>query len=131
MLADAPKKVRGDPDAVLVATGSEVVLALEARGQLAREGIAARVVSMPSWELFAAQPGSYRERVLPPGRPVVSVEAGVSLGWERYATRPVSVDRFGASAPGPEVYAHLGITAEAAAAAVRSSLGDTGQGSRP
>lgn len=119
----------GDPDAVLVATGSEVALALEARAQLAREGIGARVVSMPSWERFAAQPDGYRKHVLPPGRPVVSVEAGVSLGWERYATRQVSVDRFGASAPGPDVFTHLGITAEAAAAAVRSCVQGAGQGS--
>jgi transketolase len=120
-----------DPDAVLAATGSEVAVALEARALLAREGIGARVVSMPSWELFAAQPDSYRSQVFPPGRPVVSVEAGVPLGWERYAGRQVAVDRFGASAPGPEVYAHLGVTAEAAAAAVRSSIRGPAQGNQP
>jgi transketolase len=69
--------------------------------------------------------------VFPPGRPVVSVEAGVPLGWERYAGRQVAVDRFGASAPGPQVYAHLGITAEAAAATVRSSIRGPAQGNRP
>ncbi len=121
----------GDPDAMLVATGSEVALALEARALLAREGIDARVVSMPSRELFDAQPDTYRNHVLPPGRPAVSVEAGVPLGWERYATRQVSVDRFGASAPGPQVYAHLGITADTAVAAVRSSIREAAQGNRP
>jgi transketolase len=144
VLADAQDKAAGgvprgayvlagdsNCDAVLVATGSEVAVALEARALLAREGIGARVVSMPSWELFAAQPDSYRSQVFPPGRPVVSVEAGVSLGWERYAARHVSADRFGVSAPGPEVYVHLGVTAKAAAAAVRSSIRNSAQGSRP
>jgi transketolase len=128
VLADGPDQ---DPHAVLVATGSEVALALEARALLAREGIGARVVSMPSWELFAAQPDAYRKHVIPPGLPVVSVEAGVPLGWERYATHQVGIGRFGASAPGPEVYAHLGITADAAAAAVRSSIQRPAQGNRP
>ena len=112
----------GRPDAVLVASGSEVALALEARAALAAEGIEARVVSMPSWELFDAQPSEYREAVLPAALPVVSVEAGVEQGWSRYADASVSVDRFGASAPGPEVFRGLGVTGEAAAAAVRALI---------
>jgi transketolase len=112
----------GRPDAVLVASGSEVALALEARDALAAEGIEARVVSMPSWELFDAQPAEYREAVLPAALPAVSVEAGVEQGWSRYADASVSVDRFGASAPGPEVFRGLGVTGEAAAAAVRTLI---------
>ena len=107
-------------DAVLAATGSEVALALEAQAELAADGIAARVVSMPSWELFERQPEDYRTSVFPPGVPVVAVEAGVSFGWERYADRTVSVDRFGASAPGSEVLRRLGVTCEAVTAAVRA-----------
>ena len=83
-----------------LATGSEVAVALEAQDELSSEGIGARVVSMPSWELFEAQPDEYRESVFPAGVPVVAVEAGVALGWERYADRTVSVDRFGARRPG-------------------------------
>ena len=112
----------GRPEAVLVASGSEVALALEARDALAAEGIEVRVVSMPSWELFDAQPSEYREAVLPAALPVVSVEAGVEQGWSRYADASVSLDRFGASAPGPEVFRGLDVTAEAAAAAVRALL---------
>ena len=109
-------------DVVVAATGSEVALALEAQAELAADGIAARVVSMPSWELFEAQPEEYRRSVFPPGLPVVAVEAGVGFGWERHADRTVSVDRFGASAPGSEVLRRLGVTCEAVAAAVRAIL---------
>jgi transketolase len=112
----------GAPEAVIVATGSEVSVALEARDSLAAEGVAAAVVSMPSWELFEAQPQSYRDEVLPEGVPIVSVEAGVPQGWERYADRTVALLRFGASAPAAEVFERLGITAEAVAAAVRTEL---------
>jgi transketolase len=83
------------------------------------EGIAARVVSMPSWELLETQPDAYRESLLPPGVPVVAVEAGVRLGWERFAERTVSVNRFGSSAPGEEVLRRLGVTSEAVMTAVR------------
>jgi transketolase len=109
----------GRPDAVIVATGSEVALALRAQDELSSEGIAVRVVSMPSWELLDAQPDEYRESLFPSGVPVVAVEAGVALGWERFAERTVSVDRFGASAPGAEVLRRLGITSEAVMTAVR------------
>jgi transketolase len=107
-------------DVVLVATGSEVALALEAQAELAGDGAAARVVSMPSWELFERQPEEYRTSVFPPRVPVVAVEAGASFGWERHADRTVSVDRFGVSAPGPEVLRRLGVTCEAVTAAVRA-----------
>ena len=77
---------------------------------------------MPSWELFAAQGRRYRESVLPPGVPSASIEAATTMGWERWVDRPVGVDRFGASAPGPEVLVRLGITPQAAADAVRGLL---------
>ena len=107
------------PDVVIIATGSEVALARAAAVELAGRGLAARVVSMPSWELFAEQPRAYRDEVLPPGVAArLVVEAGVSLGWERYAGdrgEIMGIDRFGASAPGAEVMARLGFTAEAVA----------------
>jgi transketolase len=109
----------GACDAVIAATGSEVALALRAQDELSSEGISARVVSMPSWELLDAQPDEYRESIFPPGVPVVAVEAGVGLGWQRFAERTVSVDRFGASAPGEEVLRRLGVTSEAVTTAVR------------
>src|ERR687893_425102 len=103
----------GEPDAILIATGSEVAVALEARALLAEQGIATRVVSMPSWEIFDAQDEEYMNTVLPPEVEArVSVEAGVTMGWERYVgSRGVSVgvDRFGASAPGERVLSELGI----------------------
>ncbi len=112
----------GEPDAVIIATGSEVEVALDAREQLAGEGIAARVVSMPSRELFEKRDSAYADSVLPPGLPTVSVEAGVALGWSRFADASVSLERFGASAPAAEVFTQLGITADAVSAAVRDLL---------
>jgi transketolase len=113
------------PDALLVATGSEVGLALAAADLLAAEGVQVRVVSMPSWELFEAQPQAWRDSVLPPGvTRRVAVEAGVSLGWARYvgpAGRTVSVDRFGASAPDAVLFEQFGFTPERVADAVRST----------
>ncbi len=108
-----------EPDAVIVATGTEVAVAVEAAEALAAEGRAVRVVSLPSWELFEAQSSDYRDEILPPGVPTVSVEAGVTLGWRRYADVSIGIDRFGASAPGATVLAELGITSEAVADAVR------------
>jgi transketolase len=100
VLAD-PKD--GKPDVILIATGSEVALALEGRERLEKKGKKTRVVSMPSWELFEKQPQSYRDTVLPPAlKARVAIEAGVSMGWHRYAGergRIISHDRFGASAP--------------------------------
>ncbi|MFM9019237.1 MAG: transketolase [Actinomycetota bacterium] len=113
-------------DCILIATGSEVSLALAARDQLAGEGVSARVVSMPSWELFAAQPHAYRDEVLPPAIAArVSVEAASTFGWPRWTGtwgRTVGIDRFGESAPGGTVMERLGMTPEAVAAAARESL---------
>ncbi|NJD91529.1 MAG: transketolase [Geobacter sp.] len=106
-----------NPDLILMASGSEVSLALAARELLQENGIAARVVSLPSWELFTAQPLDYRETVLPPAVTArVAIEAGISLGWHRFAGDNgaiIAVERFGASAPGPRVLAEYGFTPEA------------------
>ncbi|MAG04011.1 MAG: transketolase [Acidimicrobiaceae bacterium] len=110
------------PDVVIIGTGSEVSVALDAAATLTAGGLAVRVVSMPSVDLFAAQTDSYHDEVLPPSVPVVSVEAGVTFGWSRWADRSVGIDRFGASAPGDEVMARLGITPEAVAEAARDLL---------
>ena len=116
-----------EPDVILIGTGSEVQLAVRAREILAGEGVAARVVSLPSWELFAAQPEAYRESVLPRRvRARVSVEAGVTEGWGQFVGLDglsVGIDRFGASAPYQVVYEKLGVTAEAVAQAAREVLG--------
>jgi transketolase len=108
--------------AVLVGTGSEVAVALEARRRLAAEGVGARVVSMPSWELFSAQDPGLRQEVIPAGLARVSVEAAATFGWERWVDRAVGVDRFGASAPGEVVLRQLGITPEAVVTAVSDLL---------
>lgn len=117
----------GSPRAILLASGSEVGIALEAASTLEGDGIPVRVVSLPSWHLFAAQSRSYRTEVLPPEVGVrVSVEAGVTHGWERWvgdAGVSIGVDRFGASAPAPELYRHFGVTSEAVVDAVRELLG--------
>jgi transketolase len=109
----------GIPDAVLIASGSEVHLALEARDLLAQKGMGVRVVSMPSWELFDAQPASYREEVLPPQVTArLAIEAGVTQGWAKYvgpAGDAVGLERFGASAPYKVLMEKLGFTAEAVA----------------
>ncbi|RIH81995.1 Transketolase [Calidithermus terrae] len=111
-----------NPQAVIVATGSEVALALEAQSLLAEQGVRARVVSLPCWEAFEAQDPAYRESVLPKNLPTVSVEAGATLGWERYADKSIGLDRFGASAPYAVVYKELGFTRERVAEAVKSLL---------
>jgi transketolase len=111
------------PDLVLIGTGSEVQHCLGAASILASDGIAARVVSFPSWDLFAAQEGGYRETVLPAGVPRLAVEAGASLGWERYADASVSIDHFGASAPGAVNMEKFGFTAEHVAERARALLG--------
>ena len=102
----------GPPDLVLIGTGSEVAVAVSAQATLAAQGLSVRVVSMPSWELLEEQPDEYRASVLPPDRPTLAVEAGVSFGWDRYADDVVSIERFGASAPGEVVMRELGITPE-------------------
>lgn len=123
-LVDAPG---GKPDVILIATGSEVQLALAAREQLAEEGIMARVVSAPCLEWFEAQPVSYRESVLPTSvKARVSVEAGSVLGWRQYVGdqgRCVGIDHFGASADLDTLFTQFGITAAAVVAAAKQSLG--------
>jgi transketolase len=109
-------------DGTIVATGSEVWVALEAREKLASEGLNVRVVSMPSWELFEQQDEAYRREVLPDRERTISVEAGISLGWDRYAATQVAIDRFGASAPGAEVLERLGINVDNIAEQVRTRL---------
>ncbi|MFF3599101.1 transketolase [Kitasatospora indigofera] len=118
------------PRVLLLATGSEVHLALAAQDLLAGEGVPSRVVSLPCLEWFAAQPRAYREEVLPPGLTArVSVEAGVALGWHELVGprgRIVSLDHFGASADQRRLYAEFGLTAEAVAAAAHESLAEAG-----
>ncbi|MEM9352467.1 MAG: transketolase [Planctomycetota bacterium] len=116
-----------NPQAILIATGSELSIAMEARKKLAADGVAARVVSMPSMELFEDQPQAYRDEVLPPSVTArVAVEVGVRQGWDRYlgpAGEFIGVNRFGASAPFATIYEELGITPEAVAAAAKKQLG--------
>lgn len=112
----------GPPALVIIGTGSEVALAVDAAQRLCDEGISTRVVSMPSWELFAEQTDSYRSEVLPSGVPTVSVEAGVTFGWERFANASVGIDRFGASAPGDTVMDRLGINVDNLVATARDLL---------
>jgi len=117
---------RRPPEVILIGTGSEVHVALEAARQLASEGTGVRVVSMPSWELFDRQPASYRETVLPPElKARVAIEAGTKVGWERYVGLEgavVGMDRFGASAPAEVLYEKFGITAEDVVTQARSLL---------
>jgi transketolase len=105
-------------DLVLIGTGSEVSLCVDALDLL--DGLSVRVVSMPSWDLFAAQPDDYREQVLPADVPTLAVEAGATFGWERYADDVVGIDHFGASAPGPVALANFGFTPENVAARARA-----------
>ena len=113
VLADAPN---GKPDIILIATGSEVSLIVAAGQKLAENEIKVRIVSMPSWELFEAQPRSYRDSVLPPSaRARLAVEAGVTQGWRKYVGDEgdvIGVDRFGASAPGKVMMREYGFTVE-------------------
>jgi transketolase len=109
-------------DAIIVATGSEVAVAMTAQLKLSERSVSTRVVSMPSWELFEEQDQEYRDSVLTPGVPKVSVEAGISMGWSRWVDASVSIERFGASAPGDEVMRRLGITADHVAEVVLETL---------
>ena len=114
VLADSP-----DPQILLLATGSEVALALQARDALAVKGVLTRVVSVPSWEVFEEQDQAYRDQVIPPDlKPRLAIEAGSTLGWERWTGDKGAVlglDRFGASAPGGRIFEELGLTVEAVA----------------
>ena len=99
----------GQPQVVLIGTGSEVAVCLAAAQTLRAGGVATRVVSMPSWELFAEQDLAYQATVLPGGAPRLSVEAATTFGWQRWADDSIGIDRFGASAPGEEALEKLGI----------------------
>ncbi|MFI5045513.1 MAG: transketolase [Acidimicrobiia bacterium] len=110
------------PDLVLVGTGSEVSLCVDAATALADDGLRVRVVSFPCWELFEAQSADYRSSVLPAGVPTLAVEAGASFGWDRYADAVVGLDHYGASAPGGTVLAEFGFTADNVAARARALL---------
>jgi transketolase len=105
----------GKPDVILIATGSEVHLVLEAAEVLKARDVVARVVSMPSWEIFDDQSDEYKSGVLPPDVPKLAVEAGVTLGWHKYTGSKgdvIGLDRFGASAPGATAYKNLGFSVE-------------------
>jgi transketolase len=120
VLSDAPWA-----KAVLIATGSEVPLALEAQKRLAAEDIAVRVVSMPSTTVFDRQDAAYRDSVLPRGLPRIAVEAGITDFWRKYVGpegRVVGIDRFGESAPAGELFKHFGFTPENVEKVVRSLL---------
>jgi len=111
-----------NPAVTLIGTGSEVSVCVAAAERLRADGIAARVVSMPSWDCFESQTGDYRFSVLPPAVPTLAVEAGVRFGWDRYADDVVSIDRFGASAPGAVVMRELGIDEENVAHRARALI---------
>ena len=114
--------VEDGADVILIGTGSEVSLCLAARDLLSKEGVSARVVSMPSWELFRKQPPTYRDEVLPPGIPRIAVEAASPIGWREWADATVTLDHFGASAPGEVLFEKFGFTAENVAAKAQELL---------
>ena len=110
--------------AVIIATGSEVQLALHAQQQLGKLGIAVRVVSMPSTSVFDRQSDAYKVSVLPKGVPRIAVEMGVTDGWWKYGCAAVvGIDTYGESAPAPALFKHFGFTAENVVATVRTVLG--------
>jgi len=117
---------QGTPDVVLIGTGSELQLAVEAQDKLASEGVKARVVSMPCWDLFEDQSAEYKESVLPSAvRARVAVEAGIPIGWERYIGlegRVVGQKQFGASGPAKEVFKHFGFTSDAVVKQAKESI---------
>jgi transketolase len=113
-----------DLDVILIGTGSEVSVCLDAKPLLEADGLKVRVVSMPSWTLFEAQDDDYQESILPPEVATLAVEAGSSFGWGRWADDSVSIDHFGASAPGDVVLAKLGYTAENVAGRARELYDD-------
>ena len=122
------QKLGDDPAAVLIATGSEVSLALEARARLEEDGVAVRVVSLPCWEAFARQDHLYRDSVLPPGSRRLAIEAGVALGWERWVGETgdvLGVERFGASAPLADLQTLFGFTKDQVLDRVKRFLADS------
>jgi transketolase len=112
------------PDLVLIGTGSEVSVCVDAQARLAARGIATRVVSMPSWDLFEAQRDEYRVEVLPPGTPTLAVEAAAGFGWSKWADDVVAIDRFGESAPGSVALENFGYTGANVAERALQVLGD-------
>jgi transketolase len=119
----------GNPAIVLIGTGGEVSLAVEAAGELAERGVQARVVSMPSWELFNGQSEEYRGKILPPSIPRLAVEAGITLGWRDVVGDTgavIGIDRFGASAKGAEAAQGLGLTVEAVVKKAVELVGENG-----
>ena len=124
VLSDPPGS--GPPDTILIATGSEVGVALDAAQLLQAQGVRARVVSMPSWELVAAQPEAYRDQVLPPAvRARVAVEAAGPFGWSRWTTDEgamVGMEGFGASAPGERLFQEFKLTPERVAQTAKRLL---------
>jgi len=122
VLADSP----GEPQVILMATGSEVQLCVQAHEQLAAEGIRSRVVSMPSWELFKQESAEYRNSVLPPNiHARLAVEAGTGLGWREYVGlegHVIARYDFGASAPIKDLLTHFGFTADRVVAEARSMV---------
>ena len=123
-MADAPG---GPPEIILIASGSEVALVVEAHEMLTAQGIRSRVVSMPSWDIFEHQPQSYRESVLPPAvKARLAVEQGSALGWDRYVGpdgRVIGMKTFGASAPLKELQRKFGFEPERVVAAAMEVLG--------
>jgi transketolase len=124
VLADAPG---GNPEVIIIASGSEVSLAVQAHEKLLSEGIRSRVVSMPSWEIFEHQPQSYRDSVLPANvKARVAVEQASTLGWERYvgdSGRVIGMNTFGASAPLKELQRKFGFEPDQVVAAAKQQLG--------
>jgi transketolase len=123
VLAEA--RAGAQPHIILIASGSEVHLALESHDRLESQGVSVRVVSMPSTSIFASQPEAYRDEVLHPGVPLLAIEAGVSLGWRSYVgpqIAVVGVDTFGASAPGQVVMEHYGFTVDNICARARGVI---------
>jgi len=131
VLADAPG---GNPEVILIASGSEVSLAVQAHETLAAEGIRSRVVSMPSWDIFDHQPREYRESVLPPGvKARIAIEQATTLGWERYvgdAGRVIGMKTFGASAPLKELQKHFGFEPDRVVASAKELLDEVRAGQR-
>jgi transketolase len=120
-------EAEGELKAIVIATGSELSVAVEARDALQKEGIGTRVVSMPSWALFARQPREYREQVLPPAvKARVSIEAASPMGWDKWVGEEghaIGISHFGASAPAKEIFTQLGLTADNVAAKAKEALG--------
>jgi transketolase len=116
------QEAKDQPAVILVGTGSETSLCVEAAKMLEAEGVKARVVSMPCWELFEEQQAQYKSSVFPGGIPVVSVEASSVFGWERYSHVAVGMHGFGASAPAKDLYKRFGITSSNIAETAKKTI---------